>query len=125
MLLGRNCEITTSAQEIANLLQDQFLSVFSDPNSPSVKDPEFVNPSLEDPFDDESLSFTDADILEAIKEIKNDSAAGPDGIPAIVLKSCSNELCKPIRLIWEQSINTGVVPSYYKKAHVTPLYKKR
>ena len=62
------------------------------------------------PIFEYSFSFSDEDIQESIKEIKLDSASGPDGIPAVLLKSCSVELCKPIRLIWEESMATGTVP---------------
>ena len=56
--------------------------------------------------------------------MKGDSAPGPDGIPVLLLKACSQQLSKPIRLLWQESISSGIVPSFYKKAYVSPLYKK-
>ena len=47
-----------------------------------------------------------------------------DGVPAQLLKKCSTELCKPIRLIWEESMESGVVPDFYKNAFISPQYKK-
>ena len=44
-------------------------------------------------------------IEEAISEIKLDSAPGPDGIPAILLKKCAVSLSDPIYLLWSE---TGV-----------------
>ena len=76
------------------------------------------------PFSDNELSFSDKDIIDAIKDLQLDSASGPDGIPAVLLKYCAEQFCKPLRLIWEESMSKCVVPSFYKKAHVTPLYKK-
>ena len=90
----------------------------------SIIDPDFKCPTVNEAFDDSNLQFSDNDILDAIKEIKADSAPGPDGIPAILLKACASELCKPIRMIWERSISTSIVPDFYKNAHVAPLYKK-
>ena len=103
---------------------EQFSSVYSDPNSPDIVPPNFECPDIITPFSEYSLSFTDEDIQESIKEINIDSASGPDGIPAVLLKSCSVELCKPIRLIWEESMADGTVPKFYKEAYVAPLYKK-
>ena len=46
MLFDSNQEITTDPKRMADLLQEQFSSVFSDPNSPDVKDPVFSPPSI-------------------------------------------------------------------------------
>ena len=124
MLLDKDGNIVTGKSEMANILQEQFSSVYSDPNSPSIVQPDFHCPDIKTPFSEYSLSFTDEDIQESIKEIKLDSASGPDGIPAVLLKSCSLELCKPIRIIWEESMTIGTVPKFYKEAYVAPLYKK-
>ena len=63
-------------------------------------------------------------IVEAISEIKLDSAPGPDGIPAILLKRCATSLCVPIYLLWSESMSSGIVPSFYKAGFVSPLFKK-
>ena len=124
MLFNKHGDIITDKSEMANILQEQFSSVYSDPNSPDIVPPDFDCPVINTPFSEHSLSFTDEDIQESIKEIKLDSASGPDGIPAVLLKSCSAELCEPIRLIWEESMAAGTVPKFYKEAYVAPLYKK-
>ena len=124
MLFNKHGDIITDKSEMANILQEQFSSVYSDPNSPNIVPPDFDCPVIKTPFSEYSLSFTDEDIQESIKDIKLDSASGPDGIPAVLLKSCSVELCKPIRLIWEESMAVGTVPKFYKEAYFAPLYKK-
>ena len=63
-------------------------------------------------------------IVEAISEIKLDSAPGPDGIPAILLKRCATSLSVPIHLLWSESMSSGIVPSFYKIGFVSPLFKK-
>ena len=68
---------------------------------------------------------TRGDIVSAISDIKNDSAAGPDELPAILLKRCAESMSEPIQLIWQESFRNGVVPDFYKKSHICPLYKKR
>ena len=61
-------------------------------------------------------------IVEAIFEIKLDSAPGPDGIPAILLKRCATSLC--VHLLWSESMSSGIVPSFYKTGFISPLFKK-
>ncbi|KAL5264266.1 hypothetical protein ACHWQZ_G005385 [Mnemiopsis leidyi] len=68
--------------------------------------------------------FTHEDIEDAISDIKLDSAPGPDGVPAILLKRCGASLCVPIYMLWSESMSTGVVPHFYKTGYVTPLFKK-
>ena len=124
MLFNKDSSVTTDPKEMADLLQDQFSSVYSNPNAPGVKAATFASPEVGNLFDSYDISFTTDDILEAIGELKADSACGPDGIPAILIKSCKEELCKPIKMIWDKSLATGTVPEYYKKAFVSPLFKK-
>jgi hypothetical protein len=124
MLFNNDDQIVTDKTKMADLLQDQFTSVFSDPNSPHVQSPEFPPSEIEQPFKEEDFTISYEDIIAAISEIRSDSASGPDGVPAILLKKCAAELCEPLSLLWSESFLTGVVPAYYKKSFVSPLYKK-
>ena len=60
-----------------------------------------------------------------LKNYPSDSASGPDGIPAILLKNCAEELAYPFKLIWRESFHLGIVPQFYKDTCITPLFKKR
>ena len=51
------------------------------------------------------------------------SAAGPDNIPSILLKECSEELAVPLKMLWTKSIETGVIPNKLKEAIITPIHK--
>ena len=73
---------------------------------------------------DTELVLTPDSIVEAISDIKLDSAPGPDGIPAILLKRCATSLSIPIHLLWSESLSTGIVPNFYKTGFITPLFKK-
>ena len=46
--------------------------------------------------------------------MKGASSPGPDGIPVVLLKACAQQLSKPIKLLWEEAMSSGVVPSCYK-----------
>ena len=71
-----------------------------------------------------SLQFSNEDILSAISEIKSNSGAGPDGIPSKLLKNCAFFLVAPLKYIWSESFNRGIVPLFYKNSHIHPLFKK-
>ena len=98
MLLNVSYELLTDAEQMANLCQDQFGSVFSDPNSPNIQPPAFEPPVITKTLTSEDFIITGDDIIAAIGDLKSDSAAEPDGIPVILLKNCATELCEPLRI---------------------------
>ena len=111
-------------EHIANVLQNHFSSVYSDPNSEEVQDPQFDVPAIVHQMTEEELDFTTEDVESAIKELKVSSAPGPDGIPAVLLKNCAQALAGPLTSMWKTSLRLGVVPSFYKMSYVSPLHKK-
>ncbi len=52
------------------------------------------------------------------------SAAGPDGIGPRLLQELESELVEGLVLIFQWSIDTGVVPEDWKSANVTPIFTK-
>ena len=71
----------------------------------------------------QDIEFGEADMIEAIKELKAESAHGPDGFPSIVLKKCSSTLASPLCILWRKSLNSGYVPCSLKEATITPIFK--
>ena len=124
MLFDENGEIISNPNDIANLLQKQFLSVFSDPTKTTIDKATFPSPLIEHPLTDDILEFTNTDIIEAIDDVKPNAASGPDEIPVILLKNCKEALAEPIHRIWSASLASGTVPSFYKTSYVFPLHKK-
>ena len=124
MLFNYDWEITTDPKKIADILQHQFSSVFSDPNCPDVEDPVFSPPKIGKPSCFQEFVLKEEDIISAIAEISSDSASGLDGISARLLKNCAKELAYPIRLIWSECFHLEIVPQFYKDTCITPLFKK-
>ena len=114
MLLNDSNEVVTDAEQMDNLFQDQFGSVFSDPNSPNIQPTAFEPPVITKTLTSEDFLITEDDILAPIADLKSDSAAGPDGIPVILLKNCATELCEPLRILWSESFQSSLVPLFYK-----------
>ena len=124
LLIDKDGNMVQEDSKMADIFQNQYTSVFSDPNSTTTKEPSFTVPTVMFPLTDEDLHFTQADIVKAIKEIDESSACGPDDIPAIVLKRCCNTISEPILYIWEQSFETAIIPQLYKEQIITPVHKK-
>ena len=51
------------------------------------------------------------------------SAGGPDGIPPIFYKHLKAVLCFLLALLYTACMNHSYLPSVWKHAHVTPIYK--
>ena len=56
-------------------------------------------------------------------DFSTNSAAGPDGFPAMMLNKCKVSLAHPLYLIWRISINHGIVPKSCKIANIIPIHK--
>jgi len=120
-----NGDITNEASEMANILRQQYESVFSKPcESKKVLQPkqffsevDINKPSLVD------IDFTVEDIERAIDKMSANSSAGPDGFSAMFIKNCKSNLSVPLYLIWRESLDTCTIPDVLKVANITPIHK--
>ena len=72
-----------------------------------------------------NFSFVDTNhVLKIIKSLKPKHSCGHDGITLIFLKQMGPTIIKPLTLIINQSLATGIFPNSLKIAKVTPLFKK-
>ena len=62
--------------------------------------------------------------MEHLNNLKSKPTCGHDGISTKLLKACKNEICKPLTLIINQMLSTGIFPDTLKVAKVIPLFKK-
>ena len=119
--LEKDGKIVENPQEISQILQEQFVSVFSQPKF-SQTDPRNMNIGhTNQTFND--VEVTVDDIEEAIGKLSKDSAPGPDGIPSVLLKECMHSLKEPLCLLWRQSMLTGHIPDRLKLGQITPIHK--
>jgi hypothetical protein len=72
----------------------------------------------------EEVNITEKMVREKIRKLKPDSAAGPDEIGPRILKELEAVLTTPLVEIFRKSVSTGEVPDEWKKANVTPIFKK-
>ena len=115
-------EVIMDKKAIADILQQQFNSVFSNPKKCVDYNPPFSKPKIIKPL--LPLEITNEKVIKAINEIKVSSSCPKYEIPARVLKDCKNTLCVPIKMLWKKSFEIGKVPSQYKQQLIIPIYKK-
>jgi hypothetical protein len=64
------------------------------------------------------------DVERKIQKLRKEAAPGPDGIRPSLLQQFSSSLINPLTVIFNKSLETGEVPEGWKKANVTPIFKK-
>ena len=62
--------------------------------------------------------------LNIINNLKNKKSYDIEGISNVLPKSIANKILKPLTLIINQSLETGIFPDAFRTSKVTPLYKK-
>ena len=64
------------------------------------------------------------DILKIINKMDNKSSSGYDMFSNKIIKAIQNEISKPLTLIINQMLESGIFPDNLKIAKIIPLYKK-
>ena len=104
----------------AELLNNQFSSVFSNPipriNREIGRENDYpkMNP----------IKVTKNGVLKLLLNINEHKATGPDKIPGKILKLCASELTEVLVLLFQASLDQGMVPNDWKNANIVPLFKK-
>ncbi|VDL99847.1 unnamed protein product [Schistocephalus solidus] len=70
-----------------------------------------------------TVHFTEEIIQEELLNLKESISPGSDAIPTKLLKELASEMAKPLALLFQTSFATGCLPSYWKIATITPLFK--
>ena len=63
-------------------------------------------------------------ILDIIKNLNVNNAHGPDNISGRMIELCGENITLPLNIIFKNIIDTGIFPTVWKSANVTPVHKK-
>ena len=72
----------------------------------------------------ENIVISESEVLKHLKELDASKAMGPDNINPFLIKSMAEVFVKPLTLIFQKSVSSGIVPSAWKEAKITLIYKK-
>ena len=70
------------------------------------------------------IAFSSFKVKELLKSLDPDKSMGPDGFHPHLLKECCKTVCTPISLLFIKSFVSGKLPAIWKKANITPIFKK-
>ena len=109
------CESSTKA----NMLNDQFASVFTHENTSELPDlGNSPHPSIID------FSISAEGVRRLLSNIKTHTACGPDNLPARLLKEAADELAPILCLLFNATLHQGKIPLEWKSANIAPIFKK-
>ena len=121
-LLDSSGKLQQHPKKMADMLQDQYSSVFNDVGDQTDENQgskaDTTTPTMDD------ITFTREDVTKAIREVGEFSASADDDIPSMILKNCAEEISYPIFLIWQDSLNSGYIHQNFKNQLITPVFKK-
>ncbi|MCG7883380.1 MAG: hypothetical protein JAY96_17510 [Candidatus Thiodiazotropha endolucinida] len=109
-----------SDQEKANCLNDFFASI-STINDSNVSLPNFVPKTYNNLS---NIEISETEIIETIETLNSNKAVGEDLISHKVLKATKMSIAKPLCMLFNKSLLSGVFQSLWKSSIIMPLYKK-
>ena len=107
----------------ANLLNEFFTSVYSEENTTNMPTPTQIWLGNEDNRLIDAV-FTPHNIEKLLLKLDRGKAPGTDGVQSTVLKEVAKEIAMPLSTIFRKSLDSGEVPTNWKEANVTPIFKK-
>ena len=116
--LKENGKLHSGGQKKAEILNRQFSSVFTADQAgeqTTLSGP--ACPPLR------QLVVNVKGVEKLLQEINPSKASGPDQVPCRILRELSVELAPVLTAIFMQSLETGMLPSAWRTAYVTPVFK--
>jgi len=117
LLAGNDSSSLMSSADSAAALNNHFAKSFTvdshelidfPKRSPVMMPPVVLTPEVIEPY---------------LQSQKLSLSFGADGLPPMFFKNCAKSLSVPLSLIFSKSYSTGSIPSIWRSAFVTPIYK--
>ena len=62
---------------------------------------------------------------KTLRQLREDSGTGPDGLPARLLKRCWRSLALPVTILARIILKTGIWPQHWRYHWIFPIFKRR
>ena len=108
-------------QQKAEILADQYSSVFTKDELDDNRDAEIFGPDFPAISD---LVIDAGGVEKLLRNLNPSKATEPDQIPARLLKELAHELAQPVTKIFQATYDTGELPNSWKEAWISAVYKK-
>ena len=120
-LLNEKGDLISDDLQKAEILNNQFASVFTKENLSIIPEPQNMN-ETENILEDIVIE-TEA-ISKHLKKLNISKASGPDGINARILNELADEIAPALKILFDSSMKEGALPYQWKEANVIALFKK-
>ncbi|KAF2357940.1 Endonuclease/exonuclease/phosphatase [Trinorchestia longiramus] len=110
----------TNNKSKAKILNTYFTSVFTQEDLTEILQPHVLNSQkiVSDGV------YTVEEVEEQLSILNPYKSTGPDGLGPRILKETAEVISEPLTNIFNRSLDTGIVPDDWKRANVTPIFKK-
>ncbi|CAF3620810.1 unnamed protein product [Rotaria socialis] len=123
-LIKNGIQITDDAG-IADELNNYFVTVFNPEEDNNVPNPTiFFDATISGNEPLNQIIVTNEEITQLIIKMRQFKSPGPDKITPRVLKEAMIYIVDKLLIIFNTSLDNGKVPDDWKKANVTPIFKK-
>ena len=112
--------VASDDKDKADVLADFYSSVFTNEPPGPVPEPraQDVNSTLE------TSIFSENRIKKKLSALNTSKSPGPDMLHSRVLKEIAPAIVKPLQWIFSSTMHSGKLPSIWKQANVSPIFKK-
>ena len=116
-------ELIMGNKDMADQLNNYFGSVFTKEDINNL--PEIAGDRGSNEMEELSeIQVSREVVLGKLNGLKADKSPGPDSLHPRVLKEVATEIVDALVIIFQNSLDSGVVPEDWRVANVTPLFKK-
>ena len=117
-IISESGDVVHDAKSIADVLNNQYKSVFCTDNA--------IDSSPITHRTSETMQLVEINyhgIVGLLEKIQVSKSCGPDGVSGALLKNCAKVAAKFLKIIFEQSLQTGDLPKDWGEALVHPVFK--